>query len=100
MCFERIGVASWRPRQRILWMTREELAANRSVLASRSGVNRDFAGEEKDGWGKEGSARHTGREPCWHGERKTNQRPTSAFHELFHIGAGRATGRRMAMRTI
>ena len=76
MCFERIGVASWRPRQRILWMTREELAANRSVLASRSGVNRDFAGEEKDCWGKEGSARHTGREPCWHGERETHQRPT------------------------
>ena len=60
-------------------MSREELAAKRSVLVSSSGVNPEFAGKERDSRGKEGSGRHTGREPCWHGERNTNQRPTRPF---------------------
>ena len=44
-------------------MSREELAANRFVLASRRGVNREFASAENDGWGKERGGRHTDREP-------------------------------------
>ena len=47
MCFERIGVTSWRPRANDFARTREELVANCSVLASRGEVNPDFAVGEK-----------------------------------------------------
>ena len=61
----------------------------------------EFADADNVGWGKEGSGRHTlVVNGVWHEKRKTHKRPIQRCHELFHMGAGRATGTRMAMRTI
>ena len=86
MCFERIRVSSWRRRAEDLVRDSPGMGGEPLRFASRSGVNTEFAGGEKDSGGKEGSGRHTGRESCWHTEsgRPKNAQP-SRSHELDFI---------------
>ena len=74
MCFERIRVAGWRPRANDFVRDSRGIGGEPLCFGFEHRWEPDFAGKEKRQLGKEGSARHTGREPCWHGERKTNQR--------------------------
>src|SRR6516164_2055702 len=69
------------PGQTVSCVTREGWAANRSVLASRSGVNTEFAGGERDSRRMKGRGRYTCREPCWHGRGRPIEAQPSRSHE-------------------
>ena len=93
-------MASWEALQAILCGSREELVANCSVLASRGGVNPDFAGGGKIIGIRKGAQGTLVGTRVGAESGRPNHDQASRFHELFHNGTGRAAGRSMAMRTI
>jgi hypothetical protein len=95
-CECRVGGAG----QTISCVSREGWAANRSVLASRSGVKTEFAGGKEILGVRKGAEGTLVVNRVGTGSGRPINAQPSRSHELFHVWTGRATGTRMAMRTI